>query len=80
MPLDGSRPLDASRIEVVEKEMVRVLRGKSGPERLRIAHGMWSLTRDRLTAYIRYRHPDWEDERIAREVARRLGGGCGGSI
>ncbi len=68
--------LDDGQIEVLDAAMVRVLRAKSGPERLRMAHEMWVLTRDRL-AYLRFRHPDWDEARVRREVARRLSGGAG---
>lgn len=69
--------LDDGQIEVLDAAMARVLRAKSGPERLRMAHEMWVLTRDRLAAYLRFRQPDWDEARVRREVARRLSGGAG---
>ncbi|HXU91283.1 MAG TPA: hypothetical protein VFQ62_20735 [Methylomirabilota bacterium] len=54
-------------------EVVKVLRAKSGMERLRLAHEAWELARDRLTAFLRARHPDWTPDQIQREVASRLG-------
>lgn len=69
--------LDDGRIEVVDEAVVRVLREKTGMERLRIAHEMWALARIRLEAYLRHRHPDWDEECIKREVARRLSLGSG---
>jgi hypothetical protein len=53
--------------------VVRVLRDKSGMERLRLAHEAWELARDRLTAFVQARHPDWDTDRIRRAVAARLG-------
>jgi hypothetical protein len=44
----------------------------SGAERLRLAHETWELTRDRLAAYLTARHPEWCQDEIEREVARRL--------
>ncbi len=54
-------------------EVVKVLRAKSGMERLRLAHEAWELARDRLTAFVQARHPDWDTDRIRQEVAARLG-------
>lgn len=69
--------LDEGQIEVVDPVTAGVLRAMSGPQRLRMAHYMWVLTRDRLTAYLRYTRPEWDEARIRREVARRLSGGTG---
>jgi hypothetical protein len=59
--------------ERLDPEVVKILRGKSGMERLRLAHEAWELARDRLTAFFRSRHPDWTPERVRQEVATRLG-------
>ena len=66
-------PVDSVRIEPLDPEVVRILRGKSGMERLRLAHEAWELARDRLTAFFRASHPDWTSDRIRQEVATRLG-------
>jgi hypothetical protein len=60
-------------IERLDPEVARILRAKSGMERLRLAHEAWELARDRLTAYCRATHPDWSEEQVRREVAARLG-------
>jgi hypothetical protein len=60
------------RIEAVHPEVARALRAMSGAERLRLAHETWELTRQRLTAYLAARHPEWRPDQIEREVARRL--------
>jgi hypothetical protein len=69
---EDRRAVVARRIERLDPEVARVLRGKSGMERLRLAHEAWELTRDRLTAFLAARHPDWPPERIRHEVATRL--------
>ena len=66
------RRLDPRRIEVVDDEMAAVLRAKSGAERLAIAFGMYESARRMLTSMLRADHPDWSEDRLAREVARRL--------
>ncbi|MBM3217264.1 MAG: hypothetical protein FJZ38_01025 [Candidatus Rokubacteria bacterium] len=60
------------RVEDLHPEVVRALRRLSGMERLRPAHEMWELTRDRLAAYFAARHPEWTRERIQKAVAQRL--------
>lgn len=66
------RPADNRTCEQLDPEVVRILRGKSGMERLRLAHEAWELARDRLTGFFQARHPDWTPDRIRREVATRL--------
>jgi hypothetical protein len=61
-----------ARIEAVHPEVARALRAMSGMERLRLAHETWELTRERLAAYLAARHPDWRQDEIEKEVARRL--------
>jgi hypothetical protein len=60
-------------IERLDPEVVRILRGKSGMEHLKLAHEAWELARDRLTAFVRAKHPDWTADQVQREVATRLG-------
>ena len=67
------------RIEAVHPEVARALRALSGMERLRLAHETWELTRERLGAYLAARHPDWRQDQIEKEVARRLLGDPGGA-
>ena len=71
-PAATSQPLEVGRIEVVDTDVAAVLRGKSGMERLRLAHEAWELARDRLAAFFRSRHPRWSEEETQRKVAERL--------
>jgi hypothetical protein len=68
-------PLTQS-IEVVDDEMAKVMRSKTGAERLRIASGMYASARRMLLSHLRAEHPDWEEERIQREAAGRLSHGA----
>lgn len=70
---EDRRPVEPTRIERLDPTVVRILRAKSGMERLGLAHEAWELARERLGAYCAARHPDWSPERIQREVASRLG-------
>ena len=69
---NGGRP-----IEAVDPVVARALRAMSGMERLRLGHETWELARDRLAAYLAWRHPEWAPEEIRHEVARRLLGDAG---
>ena len=63
---------EVDRIEAVHPEVARALRALSGMERLRLAHETWELTRDRLSAYLAAKHPEWSPDEIRQSVARRL--------
>jgi len=64
--------VDTARIERLDPAVARILRGKSGMERLRLAHEAWELARDRLTAFLQAKHPHWTSEQIRQEVVTRL--------
>jgi hypothetical protein len=60
---------DVSRTDMIDAQVAAILRAKSGMERLRLAHEMWELTRDRLTAFLRSYHPEWDKAELQRRVA-----------
>lgn len=64
-------------IEVIDDEMARVLRAKSGAERLRIASGMYAAARRMLLSSLAAQHPDWDRQQVIEETARRLSHGAG---
>jgi len=64
-------------IEVLDDAMVAVLRGKSSAERLETAYGMWRFARDTVRRVVARQHPDWSDDQVKRESARRLVHGTG---
>jgi hypothetical protein len=64
------------RIEMVDDAMAEVFRAKTGAERLRIASDLFVFARRMLLSHLRTQHPDWSDERINREAARRLSHGA----
>ncbi len=57
-----------------DAEMVAVLRAQSPASRLSTLDGMWRSARAFVMAGIRAQHPDWADERVALETARRMAG------
>src|SRR5687768_11363347 len=56
----------------LDPEVMRVLRGMSGMERLRLAHEAWELARDQLTVSLTATHPDWSSDRVRQAVAERM--------
>lgn len=62
--------------EVVDDEMARILRGMTGAERLKIASDMFSSARRMIASHLAAEHPDWDQERIERETARRISHGA----
>ena len=67
--------LDPRRIEVLDDAMVEVLRAKTGAERQRIANEMFRMAQRMIRSSLRARHPDWDEERLPRETARRISHG-----
>jgi Rv0078B-related antitoxin len=72
----GEDRLDPRRIEVIDDETARMLKAKTGAERLAIASAMYSSARRMLISHLRDQHPDWCEEEILREAAHRLSHGA----
>lgn len=62
-------------MEIVDRDMARALAEKTEAERLQIGWGMLRSARRMMTRILRAEHPDWTDEEIGREVARRISHG-----
>ncbi len=56
--------------------MVEILRAKSEAQRLAIANGMWRSARQMLIHRLKQEHPDWTEEDLQRETARRMSDGA----
>ena len=65
----------APAFEVLDDQMAEILRRKSEAERLRIAGRMWRSARVILRGSIQTEHPEWDAERVNREIARRISHG-----
>ncbi|HSB07108.1 MAG TPA: hypothetical protein VLK23_18170 [Thermodesulfobacteriota bacterium] len=68
--------LDAGQIEVVDDAMAEVLRHKTPAERIRIGFSLWTSARNMLISHLKKTHPEWNNDRVEREVARRLSHGA----
>jgi len=55
--------------------MAAILKSKTEAERLAIANGMWRSARQMILHSLRQEHPEWTDEAIQWETARRLSHG-----
>ena len=52
--------------------MAAIYRRKTPTERLQIGFDMWRAARKLVAAGVRQQHPDWSDDEINREIARRM--------
>ncbi len=63
------------KIDIMDDEMARILRGMTGAERLQIADRMFTSARRMIASHLAAEHPDWDQERIERETSRRISHG-----
>ncbi len=68
--------LDPRRIEVVDDAMAAVLRAMTGAERLQIVDRLFRFARELVASGVRSQHPEWNQDQINRETARRLSHGA----
>ena len=66
------RTPDPRRIEVMDDAMAEVMRGKTPAERVAMIFDANRTMRLLIEGPLRQRHPEWTDEQIQREVARRM--------
>lgn len=63
-------------MEIIEPVMVDILRQKSPAQRLAQAFRMWDCAKIMTRGAIRQQYPDWSEERVFQETARRLSHGA----
>ena len=68
--------IDSRNIEVPDELMVEILKNKSPQQRLQIAFNMWSFAKKQLINYLHALYPDWDENKIHKEVIRRLSHGA----
>jgi hypothetical protein len=64
--------IDPRQIEVIDDRITKVLREKSGAQRLKMADGMYRFARSMVIASTRQLHPNSDDAAGLRETARRM--------
>ena len=67
--------LDPRSVEIVDEDVARILRAKTGAERLDIAFGLYTSAHAMLTSMLKGDHPDWSEKQVQDEVGRRLSHG-----
>jgi hypothetical protein len=65
------RKVEVRRIEVVDEAVAEILRHKTPAERIEMAFQCGRTFRAVIARHIRMIHPDWSDEEVAEELARR---------
>ena len=58
-------------VELLDEAVVEVLRRKTPAERVAMVFDAERTMRLMLEAHLRWQHPDWDAESVAREIARR---------
>jgi hypothetical protein len=69
-------PLRDPVIETIDDQTAEILRQRGPAERLEMAFGMWRSAREIITSILVAEHPDWSEDEVASEVARRLSHGA----
>lgn len=70
------RKIDPRNIEVIDDDMAEVFRSMTGAQRLKIANDMFESARRMIASHLASEHPDWNEQRIQEETARRLSHGA----
>jgi len=64
--------LDPGQIEVVDHAVADILRRKTPAERVKMISDAHRMARLIVEGGLRTRHPNWTDQQIKAEVARRM--------
>ncbi len=67
--------MNIDRFEIIDDVMVDVLKKKLPYERLQIAFGLWRSARFQLQIQLHSLHPEWDENRLNSEVAKRMSKG-----
>ena len=68
--------LDHGQIEVLDDALADVLRRCTPAERIEMIAAAHRTARHLISAAVRHRHPDWDDQQVAVEVLRRMAYGA----
>ena len=63
-------------VELLDEAIVEVLRRKTPVERVAMIFAANRAMRLRLEGHLRSRHPDWDDQTVMQEIARRMSRGA----
>ena len=65
-------PIDPRRIEVIDRKTAEIMRRLSGTEKIRLACALGDGLRRMIRYHITQTHPDWTENQVRRELARRV--------
>lgn len=71
-----ARVPDPRRIEVIDEATAAMFRAMTPAERFVLVGQAHQTARRLVEAGVRSRYPDWSEEAVNREVARRMSGGA----
>jgi hypothetical protein len=63
--------LDPRRIEAPDPATIEIMSRMSAPQKMKMLDDFFATAQEFAAAGIRWQHPDWTDEQVARETARR---------
>lgn len=63
-------------IEIIDDRMAEILRSKTAAERLAMIDRFWQFARQLVQARVIQEHPEWREEQVRQEVARRMSHGA----
>src|SRR5205823_4685227 len=63
--------IDPRRIEILDPAVVQALRRKSPAKRVAMVFEAQRTMRLMLEAHLKWKHPDWDRQQVAQEIARR---------
>ena len=78
--MSSSNPFPAKKrpcVELLDEAIVKALRRKTPAERVAMIFAANRAMRLRLEGHLRSRHPDWDDQTVMQEIARRMSHGTG---
>lgn len=68
--------LDPKRYEIMDDAMADALRDKTPGQRLAMLDSMWRMARDLIRGKLRQDNPEWSEDQLTHETARRLSRGA----
>jgi hypothetical protein len=78
--MSATNPFPTKRrpcVEILDEAIVEVLRRKTPVERVAMVFAANRTMRLRLEGHLRSCHPDWDDQTVMQEIARRMSRGTG---
>lgn len=58
--------------DLPDETMISIYKGKTPQQRLEISFGLWSFARTLVKAGLKTIHPDWSEQAIEVETAKRM--------